>query len=408
MTFAKIAWRNIWRNPHRSLITLSAIAVGLCALIFVRAFVDGADIQMIQNYTDLVSGQIQVHAEGFQKKMGLERSLSDFAKVGSELTSVPGVLAVSGKIKNYVLVGSAEQSSGVLLIGIDPQKEKKVTTLHKHIRKGEFLSEGKDDQIILGKDLLDILNVGIGDKVVIMAQGADGSLASGAYRVCGALDTGSEEIDKGMALMTLAAAQELLVLDHKVSEFTIRAGDVYQLDDISRRLKEKFSGRHFEVLTWKEISPMLAQTLEFDKVFFDLLLSLFILVVAIGILNTILMGVLERIREFGIMLALGTKGRQVVGMVALESLFLGALGTAAGLALGIASALYFGWRGIDLAIFGKAFEGWYVGSVVYPRLFFRNMFLSSLIVLIISTLAALYPAWKAARLKPIEAIRHFN
>ncbi|MCX5667417.1 MAG: ABC transporter permease [Candidatus Omnitrophica bacterium] len=407
-TFAKIAWRNITRNKSRSLITISAIAIGLGALIFVRAFVDGADIQMIQNYTDLISGQLQIHADGFQKKMGLERNIPDPAKIASELSATPGIIASSEKIKNYVLVSSTEQSSGVLLIGIDPQKERAVTTLHKHIRKGEFLSEGKDDQIILGKDLLEILNVGIGDKVVIMAQGADGSLASGAYRVCGALDTGAEEIDKGMAIITLAAAGKLFVLEDRVSEFTIRAGDVYKLDDISRRLKDKFNGRNFEILTWKDISPILAQTIEFDKVFFDLLLAIFVLVVAIGILNTILMGVLERTREFGIMLALGTKGKQIVLMVALESIFLGFIGTAFGLIFGIILSLYLGWHGIDLSIFGKVFEGWYIGSIVYPRLFCRNMLLSSSIVLIISISAALYPAWKAARLKPVDAIRHFN
>lgn len=407
-TFVKIAWRNIVRNRNRSLITVSAIAVGLGALIFVRAFVDGADIQMIQNYTDLLSGQIELHKDGFQKKMGLERSISDISKIEFELKSTTGINSFSKKIKDYVLLSSTEQSSGVLLIGIEPQKEREVTKLYKHIRKGEFLSENKDDQIVLGKDLLDILNVDMGDKVVIMTQGADGSLASGAYRICGVLDTGAEEIDKGVALITLSAAQKLLVLEGKVSEFTIRSGDVYKLSSVVKQLKKRFAGNNFEILTWKEISPMLAQTIEFDKIFFDFLLWIFILIVAIGVLNTILMGVLERTREFGIMLALGTKRKQIVFMVALESVLLGLIGMLCGLVLGVAVSLYFGCKGIDFSIFGSAFESWYIGSIIYPRLLFRNMFLSSSVVLITSIAVAVYPAWKAARLKPVEAIRHFN
>lgn len=405
--FIKIAWRNIVRNKFRSLITITAIGFGLAALIFIRAFVNGGDCQMVENYTNLISAHIQIHKQGFHRKMGLERSIKDIDKIESILSSAPGGLFFAKRVKDYTLVSSTEQSSGVLLFGIEPEKEKQVTKLHERIKTGNFLSEGDDDKIVLGKDLLDILNVELEDKVVIMAQAADGSLAAGAYRVCGVLDTGAEEIDKGAALITLAAAQELLCLGDKVSEFAVRANDVYEVDEVSRQLKEKIDTAIFEVLSWKEISPMVLQWLEFDKSFIDMILLIVMMVVAAGIFNTILMGVLERIREFGIMLALGTKRRQIVLMVGLESFLLGVMGVVSGSLLGIAVSYYFSFQGISLSAFTEAFESYYVGSTIYPRIFIGNIFVSSAIVLLTSIVISIYPAWKAAKLKPVEAIHHF-
>ncbi|MCK9603093.1 MAG: ABC transporter permease [Candidatus Omnitrophica bacterium] len=406
-TFLKIAWRNIIRSKWRSLITIAAIAFGLAALIFIRAFVEGADRTMIENYTDLIPGHLQIHKIGFHKKMGLERSILAPEKLIEVIKAEPEVVNVTRRIKDYCLVSSSEHSSGVLLMGIDPSTEPQVSYLHKRIRHGEYLSKDKDDQIILGKVLAEILNVELGDKVVIMGQAADGSLASGAYRLCGILDTGAEEIDKTVALITLKAAQQLLVMEGKISELTLRIESVYNAADVSQKLKAKIDTKEFEVLTWKEISPLTAQWLEFDRAFINYILFIVLLVVASGIFNTLLMSVLERIREFGIMLALGTKRIQIVLMVALESLILGVIGSALGVTIGVAVSLYFGSRGVNLGKFASALENYYTGSIIYPRLYLDYVVGFSLIVLITSVLVSFYPAWRAANLKPVEAIKHF-
>ncbi len=406
-TFLKIAWRNIIRNKWRSLITIAAIAFGLAALIFIRAFVEGADRTMVENYTDLISGHLQVHKVGFHKKMGLERSIIAPEKLIGIIKAETAVVSVTQRIKDYCLLSSSENSSGVLLLGIDPNTEPQVSYLHKRIRRGEYLSLNKDDQIILGRVLAEILNVELGDKVVIMGQGADGSLASGAFRLCGILETGAEEIDKGVALITLQAAQQLLVMEEKISELTIRINSVFNAEEVSKKLKHKVDLGEFEVLTWKEISPLTAQWLEFDRAFINYILFIVLLVVASGIFNTLLMSVLERIREFGIMLALGTKRRQIVFMVTLESLILGVMGVASGAAGGVMASVYFGSYGINVSKFAAAFESYYVGSIIYPRLYLGYVLLFSLIVLIVSVLVSFYPAWRVANLKPVEAIKHF-
>jgi len=404
-TFIKIAWRNITRNRARSAITISAVAFGLTALIFIRAFVDGADYQMVENFTDLISGHVQIHRSGFHKKMGLERSLTDSRDLQKIVEQTPGVAAAARRIKEHVLISSAENSAGILLMGIDPDDEKRVTTLHEKIRKGEFLKTDKD--IVLGKDLVDNLNARLGDKIVMMGQGADGSLAAAAFRLVGVMDTGAEEADQALGVVTLSASAKLFVLEDKVSEIVIRADSLYNVKEVVGRLKKEFSRRNFEVLPWNEISPVVAQWVQFDRTFLNVILVIVLMVVAGGIMNTILMGVMERTREFGIMLALGTKRRQVLGLVTLEAFFLGLIGSVIGLVLGAGLAMHFHAVGIDLAGFSQSFEAFYIGSVIYPRIFWGQTIVTIFVVLVISTVTAIYPAVRAAGLKPVEAIRQF-
>jgi putative ABC transport system permease protein len=401
--FLKIAWRNIIRNRYRSLITIAAVTLGFTSLIFIRAFIDGADYQMIENYTDLVTGHIKIERIGFQELMGLERSIDNPRQIESILKNTPAVTTFSPRIKDNVLVSSTEGSAGVLLVGVDPVREPKITKLNKKIREGAYLAQA--DQIVIGKDLRKILKVDIGDKVVLMGQGADGSLASGAYRVCGILDTGAEEIDKTLALITLKAAQDLLVLEDKVSEFSIRTKNVNKVDALAAALRTKLNTGIYEVMTWKEISPMTVQWLEFDRAFSNIILFIVMLVVAAGILNTILMSVLERVREFGIMLALGTKRAQMVSMVLLESAILGSIGMLCGGSLGAGLAAYFNAKGIDLSGFSNALNSYYAGSVIYPRLDLGYLVWAGLIVLFTSIIVGIYPAWKIANLRPVDAVR---
>lgn len=402
--FLKIAWRNILRNKYRSLITIAAVAIGFASLIFIRAFVDGAHRQMIENYTDLVSSHIQIHKQGFQANMGLQRSIDNPDEISKALAANPRIISFSQRIKEYSLISSAEHSSGILLIGVQPQKEKEISKLYKRIRQGEFISS--DNQIVVGKDLARLLNVSLGDKAVVVAQASDGSLASAAYRICGLLDTGAEEIDKGLAIISLNAAQELFVLGNRVSEFAVRADSIDGVEAISASIKNSLAAKGMEVLTWKEISPILLQWVEFDVAFINIILLVVLLVVAAGILNTLLMGILERTREFGIMLALGTKRIQILAMVGLESLILGIIGIFIGYAAGASASLYFGINGINLSAFSTALEDYYTGSIVYTCMSSGYLISYGLVVLLTSLIVSVYPAWRAANLKPVDAIRH--
>ena len=401
--FLKIAWRNVLRNHNRSLITILAVAIGFTSLIFIRAFVDGGDRQMIENYTNLISGHIEIHKKGFQSIMGLDKSISSSDDIIAALKKNPRVLSYAKRVKEFVLASSAEHSSGVLLMGLDPAMEPRVTSLLKHMLAGSFPSD--NEHIVMGHDLAASLNVGIGDKVVLIGQAADGSLANEAYRISGLIDTGTENLDKELVLITLSAAQELFVLGDKISEVVVRTNDFENVDPVSENLKKNLDTKSLEILTWKEISPMLVQWSEFDVAFTNIILFVVLLVVAAGILNTLLMATLERIKEFGIMLALGTKRIQIITMVTAEAMILGSIGIALGYIIGISLSLYFQFKGIDLAHFSTALKDYYIGSTIYPCITPKYLIAYGLIVLVTCIVVSIYPAWRAASLRPAEAIR---
>jgi len=404
LTFIRIAWRNVVRNPSRSLITIGAVAFGLAALIFLKSFVTGADRQMIANYTDLLIGHIQVHKLGFQDDMGLDKSINNPSKIARTLLDVPSVRAWSPRIKDFALASSPEGSAGVLLMGIDPVNEPHLSTLHKRVRDGAYLAKGDDDKIVIGHQLAENLRVGLGDKVVLMSQGADGSLSAGAFTVAGLLDAGAEEIDKNLALITLGAAQELLVLGDRISELAVKAGSLEEVDRTVRALRAEIDPRQFEVLSWKEISPMTYQWLQFDQVFTGLILVIVLLIVSTGILNTILMSVLERRREFGIMAALGTRPDQIVFLVAMESFILGLAGAVSGGLAGWGLSHFFAVRGIDLSAVSDALNSFYIGSVIHPKTDALSVGLYVGVVLIVSVIVSMVPARRASRLKPVDAL----
>lgn len=406
ITFIKIAWRNIIRNRPRSAITISAVAIGLSSLIFLKGFVDGADRQMVENYTDLLIGSIQIHKIGFQKSMSLEKSMGNTEAIAAPLRKIPQVKAFALRVKEFALISSPESSAGILLLGIDPLAEKNVSSIHKRVRKGSFLKQDDDTKIIIGRQLSENLKVNIGDKIVVMGQASDGSVAAAAYEVSGLIETGAEEIDKNLAMITLKASQDLFVLNGKVSEIVVKADPMNRIDHLTELIKKRVDTKRFEVLNWKTISPMTYQWLQFDFVFTGLILLIVLIVVASGVLNTVLMGVLERTREFGIMLALGTKPDQIVFVVAVESFFLGFFGVLIGTMIGAGLIVFFGTYGIDLSMISSALNNYYVGSVVYPRLDLISIGAYAFVVLFLSVIVALIPARKASQLAPVEAIRH--
>jgi len=405
-TFIKIAWRNIVRNGWRSLITVSAVSIGLGALIFVRAFIEGGLEQMVANYTDLISGHIKISAKGFHRKLGLERSISDPAKIQDIISSNKGIRSFTKRVKEYVLISSDKKSSGVLILGIDPVSEAKVTTIDEKVESGRFLSKGRNNEVLLGKDLCRILRARLGDEIVIMGQGADGSLVADIFILKGIIDSGIEEIDKYAAFITLETAQDLFVMGDKVSEFILRTRDVFNTDVLERDIQGLLDMDKYEVMDWKRISPILLSMINFSTSVVTIILFVVLIVVVAGILNTLLMGVLERIREFGIMLAVGTRKNGIILMMAIESFILGITGAAGGICLGLLLVYYFGNAGIDMTKFGAALQLTYVSPVVYPKIDIGQMIVSTCVVLVSSMLISILPAWKAANLKPIEAIQY--
>jgi putative ABC transport system permease protein len=407
MLFFSMAWRNVWRNRRRSLLTIVAISLGLAFNIFMRAIGDGFHEQMVDNSVRAHIGHLQVHRAGYHDDPGLNKTLPAPQEVERAIQSLPGLRGYSLRVLGDGLASTAENSAGVAIVGIDPARERTVTTVDRGVVKGEYLRAGVERPILIGERLAVNLKADVDDKVVLLVQAADGSMGANLFRVRGIFRSGSPELDRGVAFVLREDAQALFGLQSRITEAAVLLDSSRAVPVARNLLQSKLAGKNLEVLAWYEVEPFLLQFIELDDAFFYVIVVFFFVVISIGILNTIMMSVFERVREFGVMMALGTKPRQIVKLVVEEAFLLGLVGVAIGSAIGVAASVYFAREGMNLSAWaeGVAAAGM-TSTVVYTKLTAANLILSNLSVLAVVMLVGLYPAMHAARLRPVEAIRH--
>ena len=400
----RIAWRNIWRNRRRSLIVMISVAIGIIAALLMDTLSRGMMVQMLENQIGSHVSHIQIHRKGFRADPVIQNFLPDPQRVQTAVGRLGEIGFWTERVITYGLLSSAESSSGITLVGIDPTREADVTTIKNSVVAGRYLS-GERNEIVIGRKLAEKLNVTMGDKVVDMATSIDGSVASDVFRVVGLYETFSSEFDKVFAYVDLAHMQDMLGLRSNVSEVALLVRDRDQLDRVKEELRHEL-GESYEVLSYPEILPFLVLQLDI----FEESMYIFYLIIGIalifGIINTMLMSVFERITEFGVLKAIGMGGRLLVTMVVLEALLLGVLGTVAGFIIGYGIYLPLSQSGIDLSMFAESLKSIGSGSVIYPVLTFSGAINALVIIPLVAVLGAIYPAAKAARLQPIEAIRH--
>ena len=403
--FWKLAARNIARIRRRSIITLMAITIGLAGLVFLWAYVEGVNRQMVDNITSYLTGHVQLHAVGYHDDPTLDLAFEEPSRLSSILNGQPLISATAPRVEGEALASGAEKTRGVLVVGVDPQQEQKITTLASTVASGNYLSAEDVRGILLGTQVAKVLQVTVGDEVTLVTQAADGSLGAGRYRVRGLYDTGIDLIDGAYVFMTLSAAQELYSLDDRVTTLAIRLRDIAHVTALATGLKSE-AGAEFEVLGWQALMPSLADNVALHRLFAYIIVTVVFAVVTLGIANTILMGVMERIREFGVMMALGTDTRQIQRVVLYEALLLGLAGVAMGASLGSAVVGYLGARGMHLEQYAEAVQSMPgLTGTVYPQISIVQLSILSALLLATTVLASLYPAWKSASLTPIEAAR---
>lgn len=406
MLLLKLAFLNVGRNPRRSFITVGAVGVGLAALIFLWGFSDGTTEQQRQNVIRLFTGHVQLHAVGFQNNFAPEKIIPERSAILQKIQNSPLVTAISERIKCEALVGTTENSRGVLLIGMDPVKEASVTELKNYIVQGEFLSNGTEREVLLGKDLAKKLNVELGNKIVVLTQAADGTMAGYAYYVKGIFKTGSEQVDEFTAYISLSAGRELLSLPEDSHELVIRLKDRQSIPAFLSGIKSQADASKYEFQTWNEIVPEVEQWVIWSEAVIRTILMTVMIVIGVGIMNTVLMSVFERTRELGVMMAVGTSPRQIGSLILLETFMLEAVGIVLGLVGGYAAVLYFSKAGIRFHGVENAFASSFMSTTVYTQVQTQHVVQSIVTLLIMTTFIGLYPAWKAGKMEPIKAIYH--
>ncbi|HEY9157244.1 MAG TPA: FtsX-like permease family protein [Candidatus Binatus sp.] len=412
----KISWRNLWRNPRGTALTALALGLGLALLLISLGLLDGGHEQMIADGVRFGPGHVVIQAKGYQDSSSDELLLP--AQVVSRIEAFLQtaemkkiVRGVSPRLLATGLLSSSANSAGVRITGVNPQDEPAVSLIPERIVEGTYLRNDKPSGVVIGAELARKLEVKIGSRVVLMTQalrqpgnetrnGAGEEMQSTLLRVSGIFRTGLEAIDANIIQLPLPAAQTLLgVLDGQVTQVALLLQQEGDSPLVARALQKQLSGASVEVLTWRESIPMLAQILGLDHAFNYIMNGVILAMVGLGILNTILMRVLERRYEFGVCKALGLRPRQLAAMVIGESLALTAISLALGLALGLSVAHYFATSGLDLRWIFKAGlpPALVFDPILYSRLSLNRIVWSVSIVFMMATIISVYPALKAAR-----------
>ncbi len=405
LIYLQLGWRNLWLYPLRSSLTAAALAVGIAALTFLAAMNDGWMQQIKSNFALTVTGHLQIHAAGFEQTRRLARHIEDPERIVTQLQGVAGIRQLVRRVRVSGLASSAGSNGGVLIYGVEAAGERELSRLAGFITRGDWLDTHELRGVVLGDGLADRLSIGLGDKVVLMAATDHGDIASEVFRVRGLIHSGVMDIDNLMAIVPLRMAQQWLGLGDAVTDIVIRADDSRAVTPLMHRLRDALQDESLEVLRWNDIDPMAQQWADFADAYTWIVLAVVILVVLAEVLNTMLMSLHERIREFGLMGALGVRASQLFVMVVWETVILVLIGSLAGFLLGGGLSWWYGETGIDLSRFAVAFSFMYMDPVIHPALRLESCVRILGAAIVGALVASLIPAWKAARLEPAAALR---
>ena len=400
-----LAWRNVWRNKKRSLIIISAIAVGLCCGLFASAAMYGMWDSMINTTIDRDLGHFQIHSKSYEDEKLVTDTIPDFQNVISAIKKYKYVTGVSSRVIIEGMASSASTSNGVRLLGIDPESEKNVTTINKHIIKRSYFGENWKNQIVIGKKLAENLGVREKSKVVLGFQGIDGSIIYGAFRVVGIYRTESSIFDKSNVFVKENDLTRLINSDKISNEIVVRLNSVQQVDSVYIPIKNKFS--NLSVKYWGELAPELKFYYQSVVLQSNIFVGIILFALLFGITNTMLMSVMERVREFGVLMAVGMKRSRVFLMIIMETISLSFIGGVVGLILALILIEYFGSVGINLSAFTEGLSQWSLGTQLYTSLPFSFYPPIVIMILVTAVISAFYPALKAIKLKPATAIRTY-
>ena len=400
----KLAWRNVLRNKRRTVLSGIAVGIGLASLMFVDGLYVGMLESMIRTATDTFLGQGQVHAQGFRDTLEVDKTINNSEAFMKSLETENLVSDFSPRTVSFGMLSSALGVNSVLLYGIEPDTERHISMIDEAVRQGNYLTPPGTGQILIGSKAAETLEVETGDRLVLtMAQAGTGELSQDMFRVTGIFHMGIREIDSGMAFINIKQAQELLALDRDVHEISLKFNDINDAGDRSLEFWEKYSEQDNEALGWKDLVPQLDSVIGMTDISNLIITSLVFAIVAVIIMNTLFMSLYERIFEFGVLRAVGTRPVNMALIIFFEATSLSLISIIIGLGIGYVFMYIFSVYGINYK--GIEFAGVTITELIYPVVRPRQFTVFPVLIFIFSFIAAIYPAVFAAKLTPARAMQ---
>jgi len=403
MLILKMAFRNIFRQKRRTILTgLSMLAGFFLAVVFI-GWSDGSYNHIINTFTSNQLGHIQIHEKTYLDQPSIYKTIDNLSRVSQILDRIDKVQSWAPRLFSAGLVSVGEKSAGARIIGIDPQRENATTRFDKKIIEGHSLSEAPSHEAVIGKGLAEILNAQLNDDIIIISQAADGSIANDLYTITGISSSGNDMSDRMSFYLHLKDAQELLVLDGRIHEIAITVDKLSHVSPVTERIASQLDNPEMVVESWQVFAKSFYQAMQADKQGMWIMLVIIVVIVAVGVLNTVLMSVLERRREYGLLKAVGTKPREIIKLVLLEVAILAIFSILLGAILGYGANSFLSGHGIK---FGEGFTyGGMTMDTMYSEVNTRSFIIPAVTVLLCSTLVSLYPSFKAAKTEPAKTMR---
>jgi ABC-type lipoprotein release transport system permease subunit len=401
-----LAWRNLWRHRRRTWLTVGAMVFCNILLVFLVSLQLGAYQMMIDGSLAAYTGHIQVQKQGYLDDQYIYQSVPEVTGLAAQVRAELGVDTVAARAEAFALASSAERSFGIMLTGVQSAYEPGVSTFPGKLREGRYLADDNAQEIVIGAVLAENLKVGVGDELTFLGSGRDGSFAAAVATVVGILDTGLEEVDRSMAQVPLGWFQQVFSMGNHGHSVVVRLPSLERVPAAALALRDQLRNRdELTVLDWDALMPGLRQAIDSDMASAWFQYAILVVLVAFSVLNTQLMSVLERTREFGVMLSLGLRPQRLAHLVGMETLLLAIIGMVLGMLGGGLLSWYLSYAGFSYPGMEEMAARFMLPDRMYPEVSLLSMSVGPLAVFGGAMLAALYPALRLFRLQPVAAMK---
>lgn len=406
--FLKLAFRNIWRNKGRTAITIASIMFAVLFSSFMNSFQKGAWVRMLDNVVNFYYGYAQIHKKGYWEEKSLDKAFEytdEFEKIKNENANIN---EITPRLESFALASYGVQTSGMLIVGTDPERENTMTNLKDKLVEGEYINN-KDKSVLIAEGVKDLLKISLGDTLILISQGYHGVNAAGKYPIKGVVKFASPDLNKKMIYLPLKESQYFFGAPNLLTSIGLKLKSKDKLSEVMTQLRSKLDNEKYEIQDWKEMIPDLVEAQKTDAAGNYIFLIVLYLLISFGIFGTILMMTKEREYEFGVLIAIGMKRRLLAAVIWLEVVIMGILGSLLGILLSIPLVYFFKINPLDFTEYGEEMSGAYEKwgfDPIFPTAFeFGIFFYQALIVLIITSFLATYAIYKIRKLKPVEVMR---